>query len=357
MTYSENRYLTLEEMTVNAQYILDFLLSRGWTKNAICGMLGNMQTESTINPGIWEGQNLGDMTGGFGLVQWTPATKLISWAQSMSLDYTEMDTQLQRILYEVEQNIQWIHESMTFHEFTQSNDSASNLGMLFIEAYERPANPNQPIRGDQAEYWFDTLQGGTSPIGYQIAKFPMDMIHVTQGENGDFSHKGTLCIDFVGTHDKYPYYAPCDCECIAVGDAYNVWKSSRVVMCADGQLRSLVWVNVHEEPLIHGVGKKLFKGELMGHTGIGGNVTGDHWHFNVINGSTYNGWEYTPDSRLSGEELHIYDVFAVNGVNIVEGYGYPWKTSDYVDGSNPPIPNIKNIERDYMTLRLVGVIH
>lgn len=344
-------------MTVNAQYILDYLGSRGWTKNAICGMLGNMQTESTINPGIWQGLQTGNMSGGYGLVQWTPATKLIDWANSQSLDYTEMDTQLERIRYEVEQNIQWIHDTMTFYEFTQSNDSPYNLGMLFLQHYERPADPNQPIRGDQAEYWFSTLDGGSSG-GYQLALFPMDMIHVTQGENGEFSHKGTLCIDFVGTTDKYPYYAPCDCECIGKGDAYLVWKSSREVMCADGIVRNIVWVNVHEEPLMYDIGKTLIKGELMGHTGIGGYVTGDHWHFNVIEGSTYNGWDYTPDSRLAGTELHIYDVFAVNGVNIVNGYGYPWKTSNYQDGTNPPPPTpTKDKRKDVVMLLLSDTLN
>ena len=40
--YCSNRYLTLEQMKVNAQYILDYLRDRKWTKNAVCGMLGNM---------------------------------------------------------------------------------------------------------------------------------------------------------------------------------------------------------------------------------------------------------------------------------------------------------------------------
>lgn len=175
-------------------------------------------------------------------------------------------------------------------------------------------------------------------MSYQLAQFPMDMIHVTQGENGSYSHQGTLCIDFVGTSDRYPYYAPCDCECIhqSVSGAYNIWKSSNAVMCADGQVRNIVWSCIHEDPLSYYVGKTLVKGELMGHTGIGGNVTGDHLHLNVIEGSTYNGFVQKPHWALAGTELHIYDVFAVNNVNIVNGYGYPWKTSDYQDGSTPP---------------------
>lgn len=160
MTYSGNRFLSLAEMTVNAQYILDYLLADGWTKNAICGMLGNMQTESTINPGIWENLNEGNMTGGFGLVQWTPASKYTNWADLNSLVWEAMDSNLLRILYEVENNIQWIHPTMSFSQFTQSTDTAYNLGMLFLAHYERPAEPNQPARGTQAEYWYDTLEGG-----------------------------------------------------------------------------------------------------------------------------------------------------------------------------------------------------
>lgn len=336
MVYSRNGFLSLSEMTVNAQFILDYLGSRGWTKNAICGMLGNMQTESTINPGIWQSLNEGNMSGGYGLVQWTPASKYIDWANANGLTYGEMTSQLARIEYEVANNIQWgmtVDYPISFQAFKTSSETPEYLAQAFLRNYERPADQNQPNRSTQARYWFDTLVGSGSSGGYQLAKFPMDMIHVTQGENGSFSHKGTLCIDFVGTTDKYPYYAPCDCECIGKGEAYLVWKSNQPVMCVDGQVRNIVWVNVHEEPLVHDIGKKLLKGELMGHTGIGGYVTGDHWHFNVIEGSTYNGWAYTPDSRLEGTELHIYDVFAVNGVTIVNGGGYEWKTSDYIDGS------------------------
>lgn len=100
--YCSNSYLTLAEMKVNAQYILDYLRDKGWTKNAICGMLGNMQTESTINPRIWQSLNANNTSGGFGLVQWTPATKYINWANAQNLEVANMDSELKRILYELE---------------------------------------------------------------------------------------------------------------------------------------------------------------------------------------------------------------------------------------------------------------
>ena len=49
-----NRYLSLSEQQTNATYIRNYLQPDGWTLNAIAAMLGNMETESTINPGTWE---------------------------------------------------------------------------------------------------------------------------------------------------------------------------------------------------------------------------------------------------------------------------------------------------------------
>lgn len=63
---SGNFYLNMPQMTENAKHIMSYLLDKGWTKNAICGMLGNMQTESTINPGIWQSLIAGNYSGGLG---------------------------------------------------------------------------------------------------------------------------------------------------------------------------------------------------------------------------------------------------------------------------------------------------
>lgn len=77
-----------------------------------------------------------------------------------------MDANLYRIIYEVENNIQWIATSTynySFYEFTQSTDTPYNLALAFLANYERPADPNQPSRGTQAEYWYEYL-GGLPPV-------------------------------------------------------------------------------------------------------------------------------------------------------------------------------------------------
>lgn len=160
-----NRYLSKSEMETNAQYIWNYLGSRGWSLNAVAGMLGNMQSESTINPGIWESLNVG--TGpGFGLVQWTPYTKYTDWCADRNIDPSSMDSALQRIEWELENGEQYYPTSAypeTFAQFKTSTKSPYYLGLAFLANYERPAEPNQPFRGTQAEAWYEYLSGMPAP--------------------------------------------------------------------------------------------------------------------------------------------------------------------------------------------------
>lgn len=159
---SSNRFLSLAEMQTNATYIYWYLSSRGWTLNAIAGMLGNMQTESTINPGIWQDLNEGNLSGGVGLVQWTPATRHLEWCEARGLDYAAMNSNLDHLEYEVNDGDDYYPTASypeTFAEFKVSTKDPYYLGLAFLANYERPAEPNQPIRGEQAEYWYTYLSG------------------------------------------------------------------------------------------------------------------------------------------------------------------------------------------------------
>lgn len=158
-----NRFLSLDEMKNNATMLYGYFKSKGWSLNAICGMLGNMQTESTINPGIWENLDEGNLLGGFGLVQWTPATKYIDWAGA---SYLQGNKQCDRIIYEKENGLQWITKPnypMSFEEFSTSTDTPYNLALIFLNNYERPLEEVQPIRGEQANFWYEYLTGVTPP--------------------------------------------------------------------------------------------------------------------------------------------------------------------------------------------------
>ena len=148
-----------EDMNSNAKYIYNYFRARGWTAQAICGMLGNMQGESGIIADIDERGG----GGGYGLVQWTPKSKLVNWANARGLNYRSVDTQCQRIQWELENGLQFIRTNaypLTFKQYIVSTESAAYLAKVFINNYKTPANPNQPNRWAWATNWYNILAGG-----------------------------------------------------------------------------------------------------------------------------------------------------------------------------------------------------
>lgn len=176
-TVSRNGYLNENEQKVNAWHIWKYFESLGWSMEAVAGMLGNFQVESTINPGIWQG--LKAVTSlGFGLAQWTPSTTYtVDWFQKngygKSTDYnsfSQMDYQLAFIEWESNRKdydrFAGSGVGMTFNEYktkskTNGGFSAYDLAVVFLHGYERPANPNQDeSRGSKATAWFNFLKSG-----------------------------------------------------------------------------------------------------------------------------------------------------------------------------------------------------
>ena len=90
----------------------------------------------------------------------------MDWANERGLDYTQMDSNLMRIEWEVAEHEQWISTSaypMSFEEFKTSEADPYTLGMTFLYNYERPTDLNQPFRGTQAQEWYKYLSGVDPP--------------------------------------------------------------------------------------------------------------------------------------------------------------------------------------------------
>ena len=166
--FNQSEALSIEEMKINAKYIYNYLTFSAWSLNAIAAVLGNMQAESTINPGRWQSEDVGNISMGYGLVQWTPSTKYTDWCLERGYsDASEMDSNLARIRYEVANGIQWIAtntHNISFLEFTQSTDSVESLAAAFLLNYERPADQSESVqayRGQLAAAWYTYLSGIT----------------------------------------------------------------------------------------------------------------------------------------------------------------------------------------------------
>ena len=169
---AKNAYLSVSEQKNNATIIYGYLTAKGWTRNAIAALLGNMEVESTINPGIWESltsdpeayKEANDRYPGFGLVQWTPYTKFADWAGSGWR--TAYNKQLDRLIYEMENGLQYYptdNYPETFREFSLSTKSPEYLAAAFLYNYERPKSPNPTDRGTRARKWLEFLATVTPP--------------------------------------------------------------------------------------------------------------------------------------------------------------------------------------------------
>ena len=158
-----NRYLSESEMTNNADIIKSFLIERGWTLNAICGILGNMQAESTINPAIWQNLDAGNMSVGFGLVQWTPATNFTNWADENGFNREDGYAQLKWIDEETERFGQWIQTAaypIAFSDFKVSPASADYLASAFLKNFERAGVEVEELRKANARAWYTYFNSG-----------------------------------------------------------------------------------------------------------------------------------------------------------------------------------------------------
>ena len=177
--------------------------------------------------------------------------------------------------------------------------------------------------------------------GVEVMLFPLPYLYMSQDEGGDYSHAGTLAMDFLGWGPngriyQAPYYAPCSCTCIAkTEEANRIWQSDNPVFLADGTTDYVTWVQAHDNNPLP-VGTHLNQGDLLGHTGTAGNVTGDHLHLNIAKGK-YANWERVPPNNnwQLVNSMHIYDACFVNDTVIVQGYGHLWIN---YDTPIPPTP-------------------
>lgn len=167
-TYNSSTALNQSQMEINATYIYSHLAHEGWSINAISAILGNMQAESSINPGRWQGNNVGSGPA-YGIVQWDPFSKYINWCSEWGFsDPSEMDSNIARILWEVKNKEQWYGRGdfagMSFEDFSKSTLPVATLAKAFLLCYERPADQSESVqnyRASLASQWYTYLTGVT----------------------------------------------------------------------------------------------------------------------------------------------------------------------------------------------------
>lgn len=150
-----DKYLSHGEQINNATIIYNYYMTEGWSLNAIAGLMGNIQRESTFCPDLNE---RGSGTG-YGLVQWTPKTNYTNYASQQGWDLRDYDKEL---LFISEDPIhQWIGrvEPLDYEAFKHSMESPEDLAEVFCKNYERAGVEAMEERRANARYWYDYFLG------------------------------------------------------------------------------------------------------------------------------------------------------------------------------------------------------
>lgn len=183
---SKDDNLTESEKENNAGIIYSVLDSLGYSLDTIAALTGNMDSESTLSPGLHERGGTG-----YGLVQWTPGSKLQEHCTELGISpYTDGTVQLKCVdgelftlkneWYSTEAYIKPYYNSgadssmigLTPEEFKTNSVSRSVewLTVAFMVCYLRPSrNPdtNHYVqRQANAVKWYEYFSGHppTPPI-------------------------------------------------------------------------------------------------------------------------------------------------------------------------------------------------
>ena len=135
-----------------AQYIMRRLINGGLTPVQAAGIVGNWIQESSLNPETVNG------IGASGIGQWLGSRRenLITFASNRGKDWTDLDTQIDFALWEMNEGGEFFNIDGARDDF-YSTDSPSKAAVAFRKGYERPgkSEANDSNRINKAETAFD----------------------------------------------------------------------------------------------------------------------------------------------------------------------------------------------------------
>lgn len=171
----------------NALLFTQIMRANGWTDNAIGGLLGNLQGESSINPHAYYGY-VAYSGVSFGLVQWDPTSKYETWADANGyLPYYDFEYQCEKIHTDLASGgggqylcRDYGNYKPYYHikakDFYKSTETPGFLGKTWCYNYERPewvAYPDrftaseiasyEKAREDAANKWYAYITGSAPP--------------------------------------------------------------------------------------------------------------------------------------------------------------------------------------------------
>lgn len=162
----------------------------------------------------------------------------------------------------------------------------------------------------------------------------MQYMWITQGVNGDYTHKGTNAIDLIGKGVNYieDVFAPYTgiIRKIYTSSGNFVWlESLEKVQYADGTFDYMTIMVGHDNDVSDlYVGKIIPKGTVFYQEGTAGNATGPHVHLECGRGKfTGSGWHENSFGKWTiNNSIKPYDALFIQDSTIIKkDFGYKWK--------------------------------
>jgi hypothetical protein len=160
------KYFNQSQQENNATEFYNYFINYGASIEAICGMLGNITRESTLNPANKQGNST---KLGWGLIQWTPATVLINWCEKYGYNWYDGTVQCERIKCEGEgtkgANGCWLPTSdysYSWSEFIALTD-VTEATKAYLYERERAGVEALDLRLQYANEWYSYFTGSPVP--------------------------------------------------------------------------------------------------------------------------------------------------------------------------------------------------
>lgn len=192
------------DMENNADQFINYF-SGYMSAAAMAGILGNMQHESYLNPGqcqIGSGVSTSSQQGG-GLIQWTPRSAFIQWANARGYDWYDGDAQCYRIKCEGERTDgcggYWIPTQMYPYSWSQfcALTDWQEATRAYLAERERAGVSALSLRLQYAEDWYDYIDGGVpiptpSPTPPDPEPSPYEVPYHKYGGVRDLMRRGVI---------------------------------------------------------------------------------------------------------------------------------------------------------------------
>jgi murein DD-endopeptidase MepM/ murein hydrolase activator NlpD len=284
----------------NAEKVWNFFISKGFSPEQTAGILGNMAIESGFEPMQLQNTRWGSKTPsseaessrlGWGLVQWTPARKVITTLRGEGASYDYIDTVEQQVAFLLDQleGTAPDHNEKAAGDDLKIQTTVAGATESFMKEYERPRDQSDSAvqkRVVQAENYFNQFSGNTAggaggcitagnwtwPSTQTATVTSCFGLRSSPGGIGSRNHRGVDIAAGMGS----PVYAAADGEVTFSGSAGD---AGLMVVIKHSEILDTRYL--HNSRLLVNIGDQVTAGQRIADEGSTGSSTGSHLHFEI----------------------------------------------------------------------------